>query len=43
MLAMHRDSAIALPPPKGRQGRPKPIVFGPDTEPAAVPGAHHPR
>ena len=37
MLAMHRDSVIALPPPKGRQGRPKPIVFGPDTEPPLFP------
>ena len=33
MLAMHRDGVIVLPPPKGRQYRPKPIVFGPDTEP----------
>ena len=32
MLAMHRDGLIALPPPQGRQGRPGPIVFGPDTE-----------
>ena len=30
MLAMHRDGVIVLPPPRGRQGRPKPIVFGPD-------------
>ena len=37
MLAMHRDGVIALPPPKGRQGRPKPIVFGPDTEPPLFP------
>ena len=37
MLAMYRDGVIALPPPKGRQGRPKPIVFGPDTEPPLFP------
>ena len=29
MLAMHRDGVIALPPPRGPQHRPKPIVFGP--------------
>ena len=39
MLAMHRDGVIALPPPRGRQYRPKPIVFGPDTEPRLA----HPR
>ena len=33
MLDMHRDGLIVLPPPQGRQNRPKPIVFGPDTEP----------
>ena len=32
MLAMHRDGLITLPPPKGRQNRPKPIIFGPHTE-----------
>ena len=32
MLAMHRDGLIALPAPRGRQNRPGPIVFGPDTE-----------
>ena len=37
MLAMHRDGVIALPPPKGRQGRPRPIVFGPHTEPPLFP------
>ena len=37
MLAMHRDGVIALPLPKGRQYRPKPIVFGPDTEPPLFP------
>ena len=37
MLAMHRDGVIVLPPPKGRQYRPKPIVFGPDTEPPLFP------
>ena len=31
MLAMHRDGLVVLPPPKGRQHRPKPVVFGPDT------------
>ena len=34
---MHRDGVIALPPPKGRQYRPKPIVFGPETEPPLFP------
>ena len=37
MLAMHRDGVIALPAPKGRQGRPGQIVFGPDTEPPLFP------
>ena len=37
MLAMHRDGLIVLPPPKGRQGRPGPIVFGPHTEPPLFP------
>ena len=37
MLAMDRDGAIALPPPKGRKHRPRPIVFGPDTEPPLFP------
>ena len=37
MLAMHSDAVIALPPPKGRQGRPRPIVFGPHTEPPLFP------
>ena len=37
MLAMHRDGVIALPPPRGRKHRPKPIVFGPDTEPPLFP------
>ena len=37
MLAMHRDSVIALPPPKGRRNPPRPIVFGPDTEPPLFP------
>ena len=37
MLAMHRDGVIALPPPRWRQGRPKPIVCGPDTEPPLFP------
>ena len=32
MLAMHRDGLIALSAPQGRQNRPRPIVFGPDTE-----------
>ena len=43
MLAMHRDGVIALPPPKGRQGRPRPIVFGPAHRAAAVPGPDNPR
>ena len=37
MLAMHRDGVIVLPPPSGRQGRPKPIAFGPQTEPPLFP------
>ena len=37
MLAMHKDAVIALPPPKGRKHRPRPIVFGPDTEPPLFP------
>ena len=37
MLAMHRDAVIVLPPPKGRQGRPRPIVFGAHTEPPLFP------
>ena len=37
MLAMHRDGLIALPAPRGRQNRPGPIVFGPDTEPPMFP------
>ena len=32
MLAMHKDGLITLPPPKWRQSRPGPMVFGPDTE-----------
>ena len=37
MLAMHRDGLIELPPPRWRQGRPRLIVFGPDTEPPLFP------
>ena len=37
MLAMHRDGLIELPPPRWRQGRPRPIVFGPDTGPPLFP------
>ena len=37
MLAMHRDGRITLPPPTGKQGRPKPVVFGPGTEPPLFP------
>ena len=37
MLTMHRDGLITLPPPKWRQNRPKPIVFGPETEPPLFP------
>ena len=37
MLAMHRDGLIALPPPRWKRGRPRPIVFGPDTEPPLFP------
>ena len=37
MLAMHRDRLITLPPPRWRQGRPKPIIYGPDTEPPLFP------
>ncbi len=37
MLAMDRDGAIVLPPPRGRKHRSRPIVFGPDTEPPLFP------
>ena len=37
MLAMHKDGLITLPPPKWRQSRPGPIIFGPDTEPPPFP------
>ena len=37
MLAMHKDGLITLPAPTQRQSRPKPIVFGPDTEPPLFP------
>ncbi len=37
MLAMHRDGVITLPPPSRRQGRPKPIAHGPETEPPLFP------
>ena len=37
MLAMHKDGLIELPPPRGPQHRPKPMVFGPDTEPPLLP------
>ena len=37
MLAMHKDGLITLPPPRRGRGRPKPIVFGPDTEPPPFP------
>ena len=37
MLAMHRDGVITLPPPRRRPRQPKPIVFGPDTEPPLFP------
>ena len=37
MLAMHRDGLITLPPPTRRYVRPKPITFGPDTEPPLFP------
>ena len=37
MLKMHRDGIIELPPPKWRPGPPKPVAFGPDTEPPLFP------
>ena len=37
MLAMHRDGRIELPPPLTRRNRPRPIVFGPRTEPPLLP------
>ena len=43
MLAMHRDGLIALPAPQGRQNRPRPIVFGPDTEAPLFPAPTTPR
>ena len=43
MLAMHRDGLIELPAPRWQGGRPKPIVFGPDTEPPLFPAPDNPR
>ena len=37
MLAMQRAGRLILPPPRRRQGRPKPIVFGPETDPPVQP------
>ncbi len=37
MLAMHRDGIIVLPPPQRKWNRPRPIVFGPETEPPIFP------
>ena len=37
MLAMHRDGVIELPAPTRRKHRPRPIVFGPHTEPPLFP------
>ena len=37
MLAMHKDGVIALPLPKGPKHRPRPIAFGPETEPPLFP------
>ena len=37
MLAMHRDDLITLPPPRGPKHRPRPFVFGQDTEPPLFP------
>ncbi len=37
MLAMHDDGLIVLSPPKWKQNRPGPIVFGQDTEPPLFP------
>ena len=34
---MHKDGLIVLSAPQGRQGRPRAIVFGPDTEPPLFP------
>ncbi len=36
-LAMHNGGVIALPPPRGRKYRPRPIVFGLETEPPLFP------
>ena len=33
---MHNDGLIQLSPPRLRQGRPKPIAFGPDYEPPTI-------
>ncbi len=35
LVQVRKDTTA--PPPRGRQGRPKPIVFGPDTEPPLFP------
>ena len=37
MLAMQRDGRLTLPPPRRPQSRPKPIVFGPETDPPEQP------
>lgn len=37
LLAMHRDEIITLPPPIRPSPRPRPIVFGPQTEPPSTP------
>ena len=37
MLAMQRDGLLTLPPPRRPQSRPKPIVFGPETDPPEQP------
>ena len=37
MLAMHRDGILTLPPRRQAPTRPKPIVFGPETEPPSSP------
>ena len=43
MLAMHRDGLIVLPPPRGRQNRPRPIASLGRTRSAAVPGPDNAR
>ena len=37
LLAMHRDGLIVLPPPRRPRHAPRPVVFGPESEPPLPP------